>query len=216
MPSTPLTRVMIVDDLAIVRECIRALLQRQSGISVVGLVASGEQAIVEARRLRPDLIVMDLVLPGLSGADATLLILGTLPRARVIVLSSSCEVEHVRVALRAGAHGYIVKEAVGSELTSAVVAVMAGGQYLSPQIAASLQHGELNGGVSGLWQRLTPREREVLRRTAAGVSTSQIALQLSLSPKTVDSYRSRSMRKLGLANRSTLIRFAMRHSASVE
>jgi two-component system, NarL family, response regulator NreC len=122
----------------------------------------------------------------------------------------------VRVALRAGAHGYIVKEAVGSELSGAVAAVMAGGQYFSPQIAVSLQQGELNGGVSGLWQRLTAREREVLRRTAAGISTAQIALQLSLSPKTVDSYRSRSMRKLGLANRSTLIRFAMRHSASVE
>jgi two-component system, NarL family, response regulator NreC len=216
MPSTPLTRVMVVDDLAIVRECIRALLQREPGMSVVGLVGSGEQAVVEARRLRPDLVVMDLVLPGLSGADATLLILGTLPRARVIVLSSSCEVEHVRVALRAGAHGYIVKEAVGSELSGAVAAVMAGGQYFSPQIAVSLQQGELNGGVSGLWQRLTAREREVLRRTAAGISTAQIALQLSLSPKTVDSYRSRSMRKLGLANRSTLIRFAMRHSASVE
>jgi len=207
---------MIVDDLAIVRECIRALLQRQPDMSIVGLVASGEQAVVEARRLRPDLVVMDLVLPGLSGADATLLILGSLPRARVIVLSSSREVEHVRVALRAGAHGYIVKEAVGSELAGAVAMVMSGGEYLSPQITASLQHGELNGGVSGFWQRLTPREREVLRRTAAGISTAQIALQLSLSPKTVDSYRSRSMRKLGLANRSTLIRFAMRHSASMK
>lgn len=216
MPPTPPTRVMVVDDLAIVRECIRALLQRHSGMAVVGLVASGEQAIVEAGRLMPDLIVMDLVLPGLSGADATLLILGMLPRARVIVLSSSREVEQVRVALRAGAHGYIVKEAVASELAGAVAVVMSGGQYLSPQIAASLQRGQVNGGASGLWQRLTPREREVLRRTAAGVPTAQIALQLSLSPKTVDSYRSRSMRKLGLANRSTLIRFAMRHSASVE
>jgi DNA-binding NarL/FixJ family response regulator len=216
MPSTPLTRVLVVDDLAIVRECIRALLQRQSGMTIVGLVASGEQAIVEAKRLRPDLIVMDLVLPGLSGAEASLLILGSLPRARVIVLSSSCEVEHVRVALRAGAHGYIAKEAVGSELAGAVAAVMSGAQYLSPQIAAALRHSESNGGLSGLWQCLTPREREVLRRTAAGISTAQIALQLSLSPKTVDSYRSRCMRKLGLANRSTLIRFAMRHSASLE
>jgi two-component system, NarL family, response regulator NreC len=207
---------MVVDDLSIVRECIRALLQRQSAMTVVGMAASGEQAIVEARHLRPDLIVMDLVLPGMSGADATLLILDLLPRARVIVLSSSCEVEHVRVALRAGAHGYIVKEALGSELAGAVAAVMSGRQYLSPQIAVSLQHGELSDGVSGLWQRLTPREREVLRRTAAGVSTAQIALQLSLSPKTIDSYRSRSMRKLGLGNRSTLIRFAMRHSAAVE
>lgn len=207
---------MVVDDLAIVRECIRALLQRQSGITVVDLVSSGEQAIVEAKRLRPDLIVMDLVLPGLSGADATLLILQALPRARIIILSSSCEVEHVRVALRAGAQAYIAKEAVGSELAGAVATVMSGGQYLSPQIAASLQHDELNGGVSGLWQRLTLREREVLRRTAAGISTAQIALQLSLSPKSVDSYRSRSMRKLGLANRSTLIRFAMRHSAAFE
>jgi DNA-binding NarL/FixJ family response regulator len=214
MSVTSVTRTLVVDDHTIVRECIRALLQRQSGITVVGLAATGEQSIVAAERLKPDLIVMDLGLPGLNGTEATQLILRALPTARVIVLSTSDVPEHVRGAFRAGAHGYVVKEALGSDLVSAVAAVMIGKRYLSSQIADCLGDSDLNSGLSSLWQDLTPREREVLRRTAAGVSTAQIAQQLSLSPKTVDSYRSRLMRKLGLPNRSTLIRYTMLHSAS--
>jgi two-component system response regulator NreC len=212
----PPTRIVVVDDHAIVRDCVRALLEREPGMTVVGVAASGEQAIQVAELLKPDLIITDLVLPGLNGTDATHLILGLLPRSRIIVLSSSCMSEHVQAAFRAGAHGYVVKEAVSSDLQCAVETVMAGNRYLSPQIAGCLVDAELPAGApSSRWQSLSSREREVLRRTAAGASTAQIALQLSLSPKTVDSYRSRSMRKLGLSNRSTLIRYAMRYSTSV-
>jgi DNA-binding NarL/FixJ family response regulator len=212
MPIASATRTIVVDDHAIVRECIRALLERQPGITVVGSAATGEQSVVAAERLKPDLMVMDLGLPGLNGTEATQLILRALPSARVIVLSTSDAPEQVRGAFRAGAHGYVVKQAVGSDLVSAVAAVMIGKRYLSPQIADCL--GDSDSSVSSIWQDLTAREREVLRRTADGASTAQIAQQLSLSPKTVDSYRSRLMRKLGLPNRSTLIRYTMLHSAS--
>jgi DNA-binding NarL/FixJ family response regulator len=159
---------------------------------------------------------MDLVLPGLDGTGATQQVLMLLPKTRIIVVSSSSAPEHVQAALRAGALGYVVKEGVGSDLVCAVTTVMAGNRYLSPQIAGCAIDGALSVRTTTgyLWEHLSPREREVLRRTAAGTSTAQIALQLSLSPKTIDSYRSRLMRKLGLPNRSTLIRYALQHSTS--
>jgi DNA-binding NarL/FixJ family response regulator len=217
-PSSPAarTRIVVVDDHEIVRECIQVLLQRQPGMVVVALAATGEQAIVVAERLKPDVMVMDLVLPGLDGTGATQRVLMLLPKTRIIVVSSSSAPEHVQGALRAGALGYVVKEGVGSDLVCAVTTVMAGNRYLSPQIAGCAIEGALSARTTTgyLWEHLTPREREVLRRTAAGTPTAQIARQLSLSPKTIDSYRSRLMRKLGLPNRSTLIRYALQHSTS--
>jgi DNA-binding NarL/FixJ family response regulator len=181
-------------------------------MAVIGLAATGEQAIRVAERLRPDLVIMDLALPGLHGTEATQLILGLLPRAHVIVLSSSSIEASVHLALQAGAKGYVVKEAVGTELATAVRTVMAGERYLSPQIGSALdEFNPADGGSRTLWDDLSSREREVLRRTADGASALQIAELLSLSPKTIHTYRSRLMRKLGLANRSTLIRYAMQH-----
>jgi DNA-binding NarL/FixJ family response regulator len=215
MHHLPPTRIVVVDDHAIVRECIRALLERQTGMTVVGTAASGEQAILVAQRLQPDLIIMDLMLPGMTGTEATRAILGMLPHARVIILSCSFISEHIHGALRVGAHGYVVKEALGSELASAIETVMTGTRYCSPQIASALADREQSDAASpNHWEHLSSREREVLRRTAAGTSTAQIAQLLSLSPKTVDTYRSRLMRKLGLSSRSTLIRYAMQHSIS--
>jgi len=130
-----LARIVVVDDHEIVRECIQALLQRQAGMTVVALVATGEQAIVVAERLKPDVMVMDLVLPGLDGTGATQQVLMLLPKTRIIVVSSSSAPEHVQGALRAGALGYVVKEGIGSDLVCAVATVMAGNRYLSPQIA---------------------------------------------------------------------------------
>ncbi len=211
-PTLPVVRIVIVDDHEIVRECIRALLDRQNDMAVIGLAATGEQAIRVAERLRPDLVIMDLALPGLHGTEATQLILGLLPRAHVIVLSSSSIEASVHLALQAGAKGYVVKEAVGTELATAVRTVMAGERYLSPQIGSALdEFNPADGGSRTLWDDLSSREREVLRRTADGASALQIAELLSLSPKTIHTYRSRLMRKLGLANRSTLIRYAMQH-----
>jgi DNA-binding NarL/FixJ family response regulator len=209
--ALPLVRIVVVDDHAIVRECIRALLDRHDGLAVVGFAATGEQAIHVAERLRPALIIMDLALPGVNGTDAIRLILERLPNTRIVVLSSSHLPQSVQGALRAGASGYVIKEEAGDELLGAVRKVMAGEHYLSPQVGSADDSGSTDHESMSPWDSLSQRERQVLRGTAEGASTAQIALHLSLSPRTVDTYRSRSMRKLGLLNRSTLIRYAMQH-----
>jgi DNA-binding NarL/FixJ family response regulator len=209
----PLAGILVVDDHGIVRDGIRSLLRRQDGMDVVGLAATGEQAVSAAQRLRPDLIIMDLVLPILNGIDATQRILASLPRTKIIVLSACYTSEHVYRALRAGAHGYVLKEAAGSELVCAVRTVLSGKRYLSPSIAAVFSDVCPNDAAAmSPLERLSAREREVLHRTVEGLSSAQIALQLSLSPKTVDTYRSRLMQKLGVSDRSMLIRFAIQHA----
>jgi len=208
--ALPPIRIVIVDDQMIVRECIRALLEHQTAFSIVGSAATGEEAVLISQHLSPDLIIMDLALPGLNGIDATRLILGRLPRTRVIILSSTHLPESVQGAFRAGVTGYVVKDAVGSELWTAVRKVMAGERYLSPEIKVATDC-PADVGLKDPWGDLSQRERDVLRRTAVGASTAQIAAQLALSPSTVDTYRSRSMRRLGLPSRSMLIRFAMQN-----
>jgi DNA-binding NarL/FixJ family response regulator len=189
------------------------MLGRESGLRVVGLASTGEQAVLTAERLKPDVILMDLVLPVLNGIDATKRIISALPHTKIIVLSACDTSEHIYGALRAGARGYVSKEAVASELVGAIRTVLAGRQYLSASIAAAFAMGgeNLTGAQSPL-ERLSPREREVMHRTVEGYSSAQIGMQLSLSPKTVDTYRSRLMQKLGVANRSALIRFAIQHA----
>jgi len=206
-------KIVVVDDHGIIRDGIRSLLLRENGLSVVGLAATGEQAILAAERLKPDVIIMDLVLPMLSGIDATKSILGSLPRTKIIILSAFSTSEHVYRALRAGALGYVVKDAIGCQLVRAVRTVLLGRQYLSPSIAAVLGDGYPNEGVKqSPLERLSPREREVLHRVVEGYSSKQIGLQLALSPKTVETYRSRLMHKVGVANRSQLIHFAIQHA----
>jgi DNA-binding NarL/FixJ family response regulator len=210
---TPPASILIVDDHGIVRDGIRSLLGRECGLTVVGLASTGEQAVLRAERLKPDVIIMDLVLPALNGIDATKRILSVLPQTKVIVLSACETSEHVYGALRAGARGYVIKDAVGSELVDAIRTVLSGKQYLSASIAAAFAGvGAGQTAAQSPLERLSSREREVLHRTVEGYSSAQIALQLSLSPKTVDTYRSRLMQKLGVANRSSLIRFAIQHA----
>ena len=209
----PIVSILVVDDHGIVRDGIRSLLGRQEGMDVVGLAATGEQAVLAAQRLRPDVIIMDLVLPVLNGIDATRRILASLPKTKILVLSACCTSEHVYRALRAGALGYVMKDAAGSELVCAVRTVTSGKQYLSPSIAALFSGDCPNAAVTrSPLERLSAREREVLHRTVAGYSSTQIALQMSLAPKTIDTYRSRLMQKLGVSNRSALIRFAIQHA----
>ena len=208
-----MTSILVVDDHGIVRDGIRSLLRRQEGMEVVGLAATGEQAVLAAQRLRPDVIIMDLVLPTLNGIDATQRILVSLPQTKIIVLSACCTSEHVYRALRAGALGYVIKDAAGSELVCAVRTVSSGKRYLSPSIATLFSGDCPNAVVTrSPLERLSAREREVLHLTVEGYSSTQIGLQLSLAPKTIDTYRSRLMQKLGVSNRSALIRFAIQHA----
>jgi DNA-binding NarL/FixJ family response regulator len=208
--AAPPLRILVVDDHSVVREGIAVLLDRNDGMTIVGSAVSGEEAVLAARRLRPDVIVMDLVLPDLSGIDATLRIIRELPNTRIIALSACHTPDHVYRALRAGARGYVLKAAAASELLSAIRAVTAGARYVSPAIEALFVEGVLSTSIpESPIDRLSVRERDVLRHIVAGATSSGIALHLSLSRKTVDTYRSRMMMKLGVANRAELIRLAL-------
>jgi DNA-binding NarL/FixJ family response regulator len=211
--SSPLPlKILLVDDHGLLREALIILLEREDGMKVVGSAGTGEEAVLAARRLRPDLIVMDLVLPDLNGIDATRRILGEFPLMRIIVLSACHTPEHVRRALHAGALGYVVKAASGAELIRAVKAVSGGHKFVSPTITPLFPDGVLDISLAkSSFERLSKREREVLRRIVAGLSSADIAQQLGLSPKTVDTYRGRLMVKLGVSNRSALIRLVIEH-----
>jgi DNA-binding NarL/FixJ family response regulator len=211
--EVPPVRIVVVDDHGIVRDGLAALLEKYDHFKVIGTAATGKQAIRIALRLKPDVIVMDLMLPELSGIDATERILSQLPQTRVIVLSVCHTSEHVFRALRAGARGYVLKEAAGGDLVRAVAAVFAGKRYLSPQITEVVIDGLLNNvAPQSPLERLSGREREVLHLTVAGSSSAEIAQQLSLSRKTVDTYRSRVMEKLGVPDLTHLIHFAIEHA----
>jgi DNA-binding NarL/FixJ family response regulator len=202
-------RIMVVDDHGIVREGLMALLNRQEGMEVVGSAATGKAAIQAAERLRPDIVIMDLVLPDVNGIEATQQILGHNPQTQVIALSASHTSEHVCRAMRAGVKGYVVKDAKGAELVDAVKSVVAGKTYLSPRVQLP-DGGMLNGRLNKTpIERLSAREREVLHRIVDGSTSVAIAKELSLSRKTVDTYRARLMVKLGVSNRTALIRYAI-------
>jgi len=210
--TLPLIRILVVDDHGIVREGLTVLLERHSGMTVVGSVSNGRDAVLAAVRLKPDLVIMDLVLRDMNGTDATQRILNVLPSTQVIVLSACHTAEHVYRALRAGARGYVVKDGMGAELVQAVLTVMAGKQFFSPGITPVLIDGMATYSLSkSPMERLSAREREVLHRIVAGSSSADIAAHLSLSRKTVDTYRTRLMVKLGVGNRSALIRLAIEH-----
>ncbi len=211
-PSVPPVGILIIDDHGIVRDGLAILLERQAGFKVIGSAATGHQGILAAKRLEPDVVIMDLMLPDLNGIDATDRILQGLPRTHVIVLSACHNAEYVYRALRAGAHGYVVKDGVSVELVHAVKTALAGGRYLSPCFGALFGIGTEDGpGGKSPMERLSGREREVLRGVVEGSSSAEIAQRLSLSRKTVDTYRGRLMVKLGVANRTALIRFAIEH-----
>jgi DNA-binding NarL/FixJ family response regulator len=210
--TLPMIRILVVDDHGLVRDALTILIDRQTGMTVVGSVSNGKDAVLAAVRLKPDLIIMDLVLRDMNGTDATERILNVLPTTQVIVLSACHSAEHVYRALRAGARGYVVKDALGAELIQAIQAVTAGKQFFSPGITQALIDGMPNYALSkSPMERLSAREREVLHRIVAGSSSADIAAHLSLSRKTIDTYRGRLMVKLGVGNRSALIRLAIEH-----
>jgi DNA-binding NarL/FixJ family response regulator len=210
--EAPRGRILIVDDHGIVRDGIAMLLER-AGYIVAGTAATGKQAIFEAGRLKPDVIIMDLVLPDINGIDATAHILGELPLTRIVILSASRTSEHVYRALRAGARGYVIKDAAAAELAEAVATVLAGRQFLSPRtIAFDVDQAHYTSAALSPIESLSARERQVLHGICGGATSAEVARQLCLSAKTVDTYRGRLMAKLGVPNRTALIRFAIEHS----
>jgi DNA-binding NarL/FixJ family response regulator len=212
-PASPPIRIVVVDGHGIVRDGLSLLLGRQDHMRVVATAANGRQAVLAATLHKPDVVVMDLVLPELSGIDATLRILDALPQTRIVIMSSCDTAEHVFLAMRAGAQGYVLKESSVDELVRAVRAAFIGERYLSPRITGIVIDGLLSGSAPhSPLESLSAREREVLHLTVAGSTSAQIAQQLSLSRKTVDTYRSRVMLKLGVANLAGLIHFAVAHA----
>ena len=206
-------RIFLADDHAILREGLRSLLEAHSDLSVVGEAADGRQAVRQAGRLRPDVVVMDIVMPELNGIEAAQQIRQLSPSTQVVILSMYAMTEHIARAFQAGARGYVLKESVGTELVDAIRAVCGGRRYLSPQITeVTLDNlGRLATEAKSPLELLSAREREVLQLVVEGKSSAEIAAKLSLSTKTVETYRVRLMRKLNLRDLPALIRFAIQH-----
>lgn len=205
-------RVLLADDHAVMREGLRVLLSASSDIIVVGEAATGNEAVRQAQLLSPDVIVMDISMPELNGIEAARMIHAKFPTIRVIILSMHSTIEHVYRALKAGAAGYLLKESAGDEVIAAIRAVHEGRQYLSPVIAMPA-HGMNAAAALALSpiDRLSARERQVLQLVVEGHSSSEIAHLVKLSPKSVDTYRSRLMKKLELSDVPSLVKFALEH-----
>jgi NarL family two-component system response regulator LiaR len=203
-------RVLLVDDHAVVREGLRAFLELQRGIEVVGEAADGEEALEAASRLRPDVIVLDLVMPRLDGLAAMRSLRERLPEARVIVLTSFLDDDKLLPALRSGAAGYLLKNAEPQELARAVRAAYAGEALIDPVVAARLVETLAADGGADPLDRLTVREREVLVLIGRGFPNKRIAQELGVSEKTVKTHVGHVLAKLGVADRTQAAVFAVR------
>jgi DNA-binding NarL/FixJ family response regulator len=207
--NTPL-RLLLVDDHAVVREGLRALLATDSRFEIVGEASEGEGAVAAADALRPDLVVMDVSLPGINGVQATRQLKSQHPNMRVVALTVHEEGGYLRSLLDAGASGYVLKRSAASELLRALHIVGEGGTYLDPamagQLVSKLVRSSSHAGPAPL---LSERESEVVRLVARGYSNKEIAGKLDVSVKTVETYRYRAVEKLGLRNRADLVRYAI-------
>lgn len=208
-------KLFLADDHPIVRDGLRFLLNAQPDMEVVGEAADGRETLQEIRKIRPDIVILDIAMPVLNGIAVAEQIKELYPEIRVIILSMHSTTEHIFRALRAGAEGYLVKETAGEEVLDAIRTVQAGGSYLSHEISHKviedyILQRESVAEASPL-DRLSAREREVLQLVAEGRSSAEIAEILSLSPKTVDTYRSRMMQKLHIDDLPSLVKFAIQH-----
>lgn len=206
-------RVLIVDDHALLREGLRALLKTAGDIEVVGEAVDGQQAIEACLEVDPDVVLMDVAMPGLGGLEASLEIRRRQPRIRVLVLTQYDDREYVARFLKAGVAGYVLKRAAASDLISAIRSVHRGGLVLDPGVArdalgeAGPPHADPDRDP---YETLTDREKQVLRLVAEGRSSKEVAESLGIAVKTAMSHREHLMEKLGLHNRTDLVRFALR------
>lgn len=211
-------RVVLVDDHKIVRDGLRLLLEREPGMTVVAEAENGRVAVRLARELHPDVAVMDIAMPELNGIEATRQIVADDPRVRVLALSMHSDRRFVAEMLKAGASGYLLKECAFEELAEAIRTVAAGRAYLSPRIAGIVVQGFVRGpepeAAPAAGPRLTAREREVMQLLAEGRTTRDVARELHLSAKTVETHRVNLMRKLGFRTLAELTRYAIREGIS--
>jgi two-component system, NarL family, response regulator NreC len=202
-------RVLVVDDHAVVRSGLRLLLDAEDDIETVGEAGNLQDAVFRTRSLKPDVILMDVVMPGESGIEATPEVLKEHPDAKVLVLSMQDDPAYVREAFAAGASGYVLKEAADEEVVGAVREVAGGGSYVHPALGARLVVADARERARAEADPLTDREREVLRLLALGHTNQEIAKTLYLSVRTVETHRAHIMQKLRLSNRAELVRYAM-------
>ncbi len=204
-------KVLLVDDHAIMRDGIRALLGLNEDITIVGEASDGKEAVAKAEELKPDVIVMDIAMPEMDGLEATRRIKKMLPDTKVLILTQYDNKEYILSSIKAGAAGYIPKRALGSELVSAVRAVYQGDSFLHPSAATALvEDYRQQAKTVDPYDELTPREREVLKLIAEGHTSREIAGILFISLKTVTGHRTKLMEKLGLHNRTDLFKYAVR------
>jgi DNA-binding NarL/FixJ family response regulator len=205
-------RVLIADDHAILREGVRALLQLTDDIEVVGDAADGREAIEQCKRLDPDVVLLDIAMPGLGGLEAALEMKKQGLRAKILILSQYEDREYVRRLLKAGVAGYVLKKSAGSELAGAIRGVHRGGLVLDPEVARTAMEdaGPEAPGDTDPYEALTDREKQVLKLVAEGLSNKEVADVLGISVKTAMSHREHVMEKLGVHNRTELVRFALR------
>jgi len=209
------TRVLLAEDHTIVRKGLRSLLDKETGIKVVEEAEDGREAILKAEELYPDVVVMDIAMPGLNGLEATRQIKKRFPDIKIIILTMHANEEYILQSLKAGASGYLIKKAAPAELISAINAVHKGNSFLSPSISRTVideyvrRSKEISEGEEG-FEQLTVREREVLQLIAEGRKTREIAELLYISIKTVETHRAHIMNKLDIHSTAELTRYAIR------
>ena len=206
-------RVLLADDHAVLRSGLRLLLTNQNEYEVVGETSSGTETLDLAEKLQPDLILLDLSMPVLGGLDAPPMLHKLVPSARILILTMHDDPQYLRQALKHGASGYVLKKAADAELLSAMRSVLRGEVYVHPSMTRILLEDMLPESQSAdkndAWVSLSEREQEVLKMVALGHTSAEIATQLSLSAKTVETYRARGMEKLGLRTRAALVKYAL-------
>ncbi len=203
-------KILLADDHTVLSDGLRILIESQAETRVVAVATDGRQAVQMAQEIRPDLVLMDVSMPGLNGIEAARQIHAACPEACLLMLSMHADMEYVHRAMEAGAQGYILKESAGTEVLQAIHTVLGGKTYFSPKITEKLLVN-LSHSRTGPLDRLSDREREVLQLATEGRTSLEIAALLSLSPKTVETYRSRIMTKLDLDSLPALVKFAIQH-----
>jgi two-component system response regulator NreC len=210
-----LPRVLLADDHAVLRSGLRLLLTSQNEFEVIGEASSGSETLTLAEQLQPDLILLDLSMPALGVLDALPVLRKLVPSARILILTMHDDPQYLRQALKHGASGYVLKKAADAELLSAMRGVLRGEVYVHPSMTRILLEDMLPESQStsekDAWSSLSEREQEVLKMVALGHTSAEIASQLNLSAKTVETYRTRGMEKLGLRTRAALVRFALQN-----
>jgi DNA-binding NarL/FixJ family response regulator len=202
-------RVLVVDDHAVVRTGLRRVLDAEADMEAVAEAPSAERAVFEALEHRPDVVLMDVVMPGKSGIDGLPALLQAVPEARVLILSMQDDPRYVREAFEAGASGYVLKEAADTEVVAAIRAVALGERYLHPALGARLVAAEAEERKRAASDPLSDREQEVLRLLALGHTNQEIAKRLYISVRTAETHRAHIMQKLGLTSRAELVRYAL-------